>query len=168
MVQMRIREVSSCPEHDQIIVVLEDVLTGQRRLAIGVPLSESGRLVRELCDDEAKDPIYAFVEGLLHACETAATRVVLEYVPGAGLRGVVSLRRSGGDAAVPCYLSDALGLARRVELPVYVTPNAFSDDEAWPASASEATQPRDLVQWLERVKPGDFSSRNASRPAKPE
>jgi hypothetical protein len=99
-----------------------------------------GALPRELCDDEeAKDPICAFVEGLLQACETPAARVVLEYVVGAGLKGVVSVRRLGGESAFPCDVPrrPSPGPAGRIPR-VYVAPNVFSDDGACPAATPRA------------------------------
>jgi len=47
MIVMRLREVTSCPQHHQTIVVLED-MTLCRTLAIAVDVDESQRLVREV------------------------------------------------------------------------------------------------------------------------
>src|SRR5262245_55870225 len=158
MIQMRIREMSACPEHGQTIIVLEDA-TGRQKLAIGVNPDESRRLVRELSDGAAgKDPVYEFLERVLDACAIPATRVVLEYVPGAGLRSLVSFRRPEGEVAVPCYVTDALAVAARTNVPIYLSPSAFADGGPLESSEPDAVAAEDVARWLERIRPADFSS----------
>src|SRR5262249_18942209 len=160
MIPMRLREMTSCPEHQQAIIVLED-LTGHRTLAVAADPDESRRLAREVArrPDDAH-LIYDFVDGLLGACGAKPTRVVLECSPGVGLGATVTLSRSDGDVVVPCYLADGLALAHRAEIPIFVSTSVFSNVEASPLSPAPVTDdaPAEVTQWLERIRPSDFST----------
>src|SRR5262245_62436544 len=112
MILMRLREMTSCAEHHRSLIVLEEAI-GERTLAIADDPEESQRLFRELSrSPDSEHPIYDFVESVLRLLEASPARIVLEHVPGAGLRGEVVFDRPHGDAALPCYPSDALALAR--------------------------------------------------------
>jgi len=111
MIPMRLREMKSCPEHQQVVIVLEDD-GGQRKLAIAVDPGEGSRLLRSMRHPSGAHPIYDFVDEALRACQVTP-RVVLEYAPGDGLASSVSLSSPGGEVSVTCYPSDAIALAQR-------------------------------------------------------
>ncbi len=161
MIPMRFREISSCAEdhQDQDIIVLEDA-SGHRTLAIAADPDESCRLVRELSRGPgAEHPIYDF----LHI---APTRVVLEYTLGEGLGALICFSRPEGEVTVPCYPSDALAIAHRTEVPIYVSAEVFSHVEPFGAPRPEPDERGELAKWLERISPADFSSSSPSdRPA---
>jgi hypothetical protein len=158
MILMRLREITSCPEHQQAIIVLEDA-SGQRTLAIGADPAESCRLSRELGrPPRAAHPIYDFVDGLLRTFGIAPTRIVLEYIEGEGLTGVIGFLRVDGEASVSCYPSDALALAQRLQIPIYVNPDVFVHVRPFsPAPPPSGDEHAEWRQWLDRIKPGDFS-----------
>ena len=161
MIRMRIREVSSCADHRQVVVVLEDG-TGQQRLAIGLSADDSRRLVRELSPGRGgPDPMYGFVGALLRVSGMGPTRVVLEYEPDAGIRCAVILDRGEGEASVPCSASDALGLAQRLEIPLYASDEMFTAPAETMSPPPEAHDRHDVARWLDRVRPADF--RRSSR-----
>src|SRR5262245_34211805 len=156
MVLMRIREMTSCREHKQSIIVLEE-LDGDRTLAIAAEPDESARLAQELrCAPADEHPIYDFLERMLQRFAIAPTRITLEYVPDAGLVGAVSFRSARGDEDISCYPSDALALPMRMKIPVYVSETAFSHVRPF----GPAPQDRDdgLTEWLEGISPADFCS----------
>jgi len=162
MILMRVTEMKSCPEHLQTIVVLEDV-SGQRKLAIAVEPTESRRLGQEVRHPGGRHPIYELVDAVLQACQTTPTRVTLEYVPGAGLAGRLFVFGPAGEVPIPCYVSDAVALAMRNTIPVYVSANAFSDFP--PVAAAPPEDGREVARWLARLNPSDFSDVASDRPA---
>lgn len=163
MILMRLREITSCPEHDQAIIVLEDA-SSQRTLAIGADPAESGRLSRELSrDPKAAHPIYDFVEGLLRTLGIAPARVVLEYIEGEGLTGAVWFLGVDGEVQVSCYPTDALAVAYRAQVPVYVNADVFAHVQPFsPAPPPLVDDHAELRRWLERIRPTDFSSSSPS------
>jgi hypothetical protein len=76
---------------------------------------------------EQMHPIYDFIDGVLRVCELPPTRVLLVYVAGRGIRGAVAFGRAEGEVAVPCYASDALALAVRTGVPIYVSRSVSAD-----------------------------------------
>jgi len=159
MILMHFREMRTCPEHHHAIILLKEV-SGHRTLAVAANRDESARLWRELGRrPEASHPIYDFVDKLLQTFGVATARVVLEYVPGEGLGGSVVVRGSEGEVAVPCYPSDALALAKRARVPIFVAGDVFSHVEPFASLASGEDQLGGRVaEWLERIAPADFSA----------
>src|SRR5262249_52339809 len=74
----------------------------------------------------SEHPIYDFIDRLVRMLEARPIRIVLEYVPGAGLAGSVAFSGREGETSVPCYPSDALALAKRAGVPIYVSGNLFT------------------------------------------
>ena len=158
MIPMQFREMRSCPEHRQVIIVLGEV-GGHRTLVIGADPDESARFAREIVrNPKSEHPIYDFVERLLRMLEAHPIRIVLEYVPGAGLAGSVAFSGRGGEASVPCYPSDALALAKRTGLPIYVSGDVFTHVRPFAPDPSDADPLGQVAEWLERIRPQDFGS----------
>ena len=164
MILMRLNDVKSCPEHAQAIIVLEDV-SGQRKLAIAVDPGESRRLGQEMRQPGGRQPIYELLDAVLQACQATPTRVTLDYVPGAGLAGALHIFGPAGEVPVPCYVADAIALARRSTIPIYVSANAFSDTDAPPLVSPPSDARGEIAQWLEGLTPSDFSDVASDRPA---
>ena len=158
MILMRFREMRSCPEHRQVIIVLGEV-GGHRTLVIGADPDESVRFAREIVrNPKSEHPIYDFVESLSRTLGVRPIRIVLEYVPGAGLAGSVAFSGREGEASVPCYPSDALALAKRAGVPIYVSGNVFTHVRPFVPDPSEADPLGGVAEWLEGIRPQDFSS----------
>ena len=156
MIPMRFREVKSCGEHRHTIIVLEDPIDG-RTLAIAADPEESQRLVREVFRGAAgKHPVYDFVEDVVRAFGAAPAHVVLECEGGAGLGGAVAFPRPEGEMTIACYPSDAIALARRWQIPIYVSPDVFSHVRLFAPPDADGDPP--LAEWLEQITPDDFSS----------
>lgn len=110
MIRMRVREIRSCPEHRQAIIVLDEV-GGRRPLAIAADPDESCRLARERSRRPGgPHPIYEFLEGVLRAFDATPTRAVLDYTPGAGLGGSVFVLRGGHEVGCPLCRGESSGI----------------------------------------------------------
>ena len=159
MILMHFREMRRCPEHHHAIILLEEV-SGHRTLAVAADRDESARLWRELGRrSEGTHPIYDFVDKLLQTFGVAPARVVLEYVPGEGLGGSVVVRGAEGELTIPCYPSDALALAKRARVPIFVAGDVFSHVQPFSSLTSEEDQlGGGVAEWLERIDPADFSA----------
>jgi bifunctional DNase/RNase len=158
MTLMRIREIASCPQHKRTIIMLEDVHQCLRLTFYADP-DEACRLTQELeRGPYVCHPVYDFIRRLLGALQATATRVVLDVVPGEGLDGFVYVQQAESERGVPCYAPDALVLALRANLPIYATTEALAYAERLSPSPSTFDAGRDVRQWLEQVRPEDFSS----------
>jgi bifunctional DNase/RNase len=145
MTLMHIRDLLACSEHNRAIVVLEDA-ERRYRLAFYVSPHEAHRLAHELGRARcAGTPVYDFIQALLDAVHASMTHVVLD------------------DVGVPCYVPDALALALRMKRPIYATAEALVHAEPLLPSASAHGEQRDVKQWLEQVRPEDFSSDQEDR-----
>jgi len=158
MIVMQLREVTACAVHGRAIIMLEDV-NEQLRLTFYADLAEAQRLARVIergpC---AGQPVYDFIQSLLEAFQTTATRVVLDEVQGERIGSFIYFRRAESDLVVPCYAPDALALALRAHLPIYATAAALAHAERLSSSPSTPDEGGEVTQWLEQVKPEDFSS----------
>jgi hypothetical protein len=93
---------------------------------------------------------------LLEALQATATRVVLDVVQGEGLDGLVYVQQAESEQGIPCYASDALAL--RANLSIYATAEALAYAERLSPSPSALDAGGEVRQWLEQVRPEDFSS----------
>jgi bifunctional DNase/RNase len=106
----------------------------------------------------AAQPVYDFIQSLLEAFQTTATRVVLDEVKGALIGSFIYFQRAESEVVLPCYAPDALALALRGNLPIYATATALAHAERLPSSPSTPDEREEVTQWLKQVKPEDFSS----------
>jgi bifunctional DNase/RNase len=158
MTLMRIREITSCPQHKRTIIMLEDVHQCLRLTFYADP-DEACRLTQELEQGPyVCHPVYDFMRRLLEALQATATRVVLDIVQGAGLDGFVYVQQAESERGVPCYASDALALALRANLPIYATAEALAYAERLSPSLNTFDADGEVRQWLAQVRPEDFSS----------
>jgi bifunctional DNase/RNase len=158
MTVMQIREVTSCAVHGRTIIVLEDV-SERFRLTFYADLGEAQRLARVIerapCVGQ---PVYDFIQSLLEALQTTVTRVVLDEVKGKLIGSFIYFRQAESDFVVPCYAPDALALALRANLPIHATSAALAHAERLSSSLSTPDEHGEVTQWLEQVKPEDFSA----------
>jgi len=158
MILMRIREIASCPQHKRTIIMLEDVQQCLRLTFYADP-DEAGRLTQELeRGPYVCHPVYDFIRRLLDALQATATRVVLDIVQGEGLDGFIYIQQAESERGIPCYASDALALALRANIPIYATAEALTYAERLSPAPSTFDAGGDVRQWLEQVRPEDFSS----------
>jgi bifunctional DNase/RNase len=159
MIVMQLREVTCCDVHGRAIIMLEDV-NERLRLTFYADLAEAQRLAHVIGRGPgAGQPVYDFMQSLLAAFQTTATRVVLDEVQGERIGSFIYFRRAESDIVVPCYAPDALALALRANLPIYATAAALAHAERLSSSPSTPDARGEMTQWLEQVKPEDFSSR---------
>jgi bifunctional DNase/RNase len=163
MTLMHIRDLLACSEHNRAIVVLEDA-ERRYRLAFYVSRHEAHRLAHERGRARcAGTPVYDFIQALLDAVHVPMSHVLLDDQGGTGVSGFIYCRRAESDVGVPCYIPDALALALRMQRPIYATAEALVHAEPLLPAASAHGEPSDVQQWLERVRPEDFSSRREDR-----
>lgn len=153
MTLMKIRDLTSCPQHGHVLVVLEDV-AGAYRLAFYADPDDSRRLAREVARGPAAcHPIFDFIQTLLSTWHAAPVRVVLEDIDGNGVGALVYLRQGEIELSLSCYPPDALTLALRAGVPIYATADVLGHAAAVspaPADGHETTR------WLDGVRPQDF------------
>jgi bifunctional DNase/RNase len=163
MTLMHIRDLLACSEHNRAIVVLEDA-ERRCRLAFYVSPHEAHRLAHELGRARcAGTPVYDFIQALMDAVHAPMTHVVLDDQGGTGVTGLIYCRHAESDIGVPCYVPDALALALRMQRPIYATAEALVHAEPLFPSTSAHREQSDVQQWLERVRPEDFSSGREDR-----
>jgi bifunctional DNase/RNase len=158
MIMMQLREMNSCTVHGRAIIMLEDV-NKRFRLTLYADLAETQRLAQVIGQGPyAGQPVYDFIQSLLEALQTTATRIVLDAMQGERIGSYIYFRRAASDVVVPCYAPDALALALRTNLPIYATAAALAHAEPLSSSPSTPEAHGEVSQWLEQVKPEDFSS----------
>ncbi|MCL6640047.1 MAG: DUF151 domain-containing protein [Candidatus Rokubacteria bacterium] len=156
MTLMRLVELTRCPAHDRVVVVLEDA-GRRRRLAFYADRLEAQRLARQVQRGPmACHPILDFIGALLVTWQASPVRVVLDDVAGQGITGVVCLRQGELELAVPCCPPDALALALRAGVPIYATEEALAHAET-AARRGVPADGQNLAAWLDRLRPEDFA-----------
>jgi bifunctional DNase/RNase len=155
MTPVYIHEITTCTDHDRTFIVLQDA-RGGTALTIQADAGEAQRLLRQVRHGRtACHPIFDFVQGLLATLGAEPTHVVLDDVAGEGVTAFVHLRGPGAERVVGCYPSDALTLALRDDLPVFVTPAALeSPPPPRPPRVDDASD--SVLRWLDGVEPRDF------------
>ena len=93
------------------------------RLTFYAGLAEAQRLAHVIGQGPyAGQPVYDFIQSLLEAFQTTATRVVLDEVKSDLIGSFIYFRRAELDVVLPCYIPDALALALRANLRIYARP----------------------------------------------
>ena len=158
MTLMRVRQVVPCATHNRVIIVLEDA-AGRQALTFYADPEDARRLAREIARGRhVCHPIYDFVHGLLQALQAAAPRVVLEDANGGGIGSLVYLRHAESEIRIRCYPPDALAFALRNGVPIYATREALAHAEPLPPHSDTEHRRPEFQQWLESLKPSNFSS----------
>jgi len=149
---------SAGAEHRQDIIVLEEE-TGRRQLAIAADPEEGRRLVREVSrNPESEHPIYDLIERLLRTFDAMPTHVMLRYLAGAGLEAGIAFRLPQGEVAITCHPSDALALAHRAHVPIYVNADVFSEVRPFASQLPPTNEHGAVADWLARIRPADFGA----------
>ncbi len=161
---MQLREMISYTVHGRAIIMLEDV-DERFRLTFYAGLAEAQRLAHVIGQGPyAGQPVYDFIQSLLEAFQTTATRVVLDEVKSDLIGSFIYFRRAELDVVLPCYIPDALALALRANLRIYATAAALAHAEPLSSFPSTPDGRGEVRQWLEQVKPEDFSLRLEEEP----
>jgi bifunctional DNase/RNase len=156
MTLMQIREMTFCPEHKRHIIVLADA-SQRLTLTLGAEPDEAYRLAQVMRRGRcAWHPIYDFIQSLLEAFQTIATRVVLADVQGQGIGSRIYFRRFEVELDIPCYAPDALAFALRANVPIYATAEVLAHATLLSPFSSAPDGGSDVKKWLEHVKPKDF------------
>lgn len=156
MIPMRIREVTCSHDPHRTLVVLED-LEQRFRLAFSTDPHEAHRLARELGRARcACNPIYDFIQSLLETFRAALSRVVLHDTGGRGIGALIHLQAADGELTLPCYAPDALALALRARVPIYVSRKVLAYAECLSAPGTDPPEPAEVRPWLDGIRPEDF------------
>lgn len=156
MVLMRIREVTCSHDPHRTVVVLED-LEQRFRLAFSTDPHEAHRLAREMGHARcACNPIYDFIQSLLHTFQASMTHVVLDDTGSKGIHALVHLQLPEEKMTLSCYPPDALALALRAKVPIYATPEVLVHAEWLSRPGALTAASEEIRPWLEQVKPEDF------------
>lgn len=159
MIMMQLREVTSCAVHGRAIIMLEDV-NERLRLTFYADLEEAQRLGHVIGRGPcAGQPVYDFIQSLLEAFQTTATRVVLDEVKGELIGSFVYFRRAGSDVVVPCATPPMPSPWRCGPICPSMPPRRRLPMRSVCSSSPSTPDERgEMTQWLEQVKPEDFSS----------
>ncbi len=154
MTLMRVKALSHNPDAQGAALVLE-TLTGRLALGLLLPLNEANRLARVLGLTPCRcAPIYQLVLDLVARLRVSVARAVLDC-EAEGFFATLVLEQETVPFALRCHPADAIGLALRAQAPIYSTAEALAHACPVEPHAHDADH-RDVVQWLERVRPDDF------------
>lgn len=149
------------PDHNaRLASVVLETAAGDLALGFLIPMNEANRLARVLGLTRCPCvPIYELVLGMLAHLRGSLIRTVLD-AETEGICATLLIEHEGSALRLPSHPADAIALALRTNAPIYATRAALAHACALANHSGCEAECSQITQWLERVKPGDFGTRD--------
>jgi uncharacterized protein len=155
LIEMQVKGLMLDPVTNVPIVVLKD-LENQRVLPIWVGPVEANAIALQIENVAPPRPMtHDLFRRLLTALGAALVRVVISELKGSTYYAYLEITREGGRLFLDTRPSDALAIALRAAVPVFVTPAVLDQARSLEVSSEQADQER-LQRWLESLDPDDM------------
>ncbi len=155
LIEMQIRGLMLDPVTNVPIVVLRDT-ENQRVLPIWVGPVEANAIALQIENVTPPRPMaHDLFRQLVSALGATVTRVVISDLKGSTYFAYLELNRQGERVLLDARPSDALAIALRTAVPVYVTSTVLEQARSLEVSSEQADQER-LQRWLESLDPDDM------------
>lgn len=154
-VEMKIRGLMMDPVTNMPIVVLKDG-TGERVLPIWVGIFEANAIALEIEKATPSRPLtHDLLGNLIRGLNAEVRKVVVSELRDDTFYAVIWMEQEGELVALDARPSDALALALRADVPIYVSRTVL-DHSKLAASGAQNLSSDELRRWLENLGDEDM------------
>ncbi len=141
-------------------VVLLKSATGDRFLPIWIGHAEASAILARLQDAEMPRPMtHDLLANMLGELGAKVVRVAVTELKDGTFYALITLQREGGELEIDSRPSDAIALAVRAEVPIFVADDVIAENGV--EFAGEPEHDEDTVakfkEFLDQVSPDDFA-----------
>lgn len=153
-IEMTIKGLMVDPVTNMPIIILRDK-DGQRVLPIWVGVFEANAIALQIENVSTPRPMtHDLLKNVIQDLEAAVTKIVVSDLKDNTFYAVIYLQRNGETVAVDARPSDAIALALRTHVPIFVEEMVI--DNAKTIETPEKADSERLQKWLESLDPDDM------------
>lgn len=154
-IEMTIKGLMVDPVSNMPIVILRDG-EGQKVLPIWVGVFEANAIARQIENVSAVRPLtHDLLRNIIEGLKATVVKIVVSELKDNTFYSFINLRIGGQVVAVDARPSDAIALALRVRVPIYVEESVIDSAKELDFSLEKADSER-LAKWLEGLDPADM------------
>ena len=153
LVEVRVQSLALDRSTNTPVVILQE-LEGERVLPIWIGPGEASAIAMHLADMEFARPLtHDLLRSVLEALDTRLEEVLISELKGNTFFAELTLATPAGEQVIDSRPSDAIALALRAGVPIYVAETVLDKAKADDLRAQDEDK---LKKWLEEVDPDDL------------
>ena len=154
-VEMKVKGLMWDPVSRMPIVILK-TQEGENLLPIFVGLFEANAIAQQLDGSLSPRPMtHDLLANMIDALHARVERVVITDLKDNTFFAIIHLERNGEELAIDARPSDAMALALRVKVPIFVEANVLERSSA-SGEEGQVDEAERLRRWLETVDPEEL------------
>jgi uncharacterized protein len=154
-VEMKIKGLMWDPVSRMPIVILKS-LEGQELLPIFVGLAEANAIAQQIEGSVSPRPMtHDLLANIIDLLKAKVVRIVVTDLRDNTFFALIYLERNGETLQIDARPSDAMALALRVKVPIFVEPSVLERSSAT-REDEEVDEAERLRRWLETVDPEEL------------
>jgi uncharacterized protein len=158
MIEMRVMGIALDTRTGTPIVVLND-LENRRALPIWIGTAEASAIIRQLEDIKSARPMtHDLIHNMIDAIGFSVVRVEINDLSSDTYYASIFLQNptSNQEKAVDSRPSDAIALALRAEVPIFVTANVIAEGTISTDVERDEAEAEEFKSFLDNIKASDF------------
>ncbi len=164
MIEMKIRGLTLDPLTNMPIIILKDS-EGKHALPIWVGIFEANAIALEMENISTPRPMtHDLIKNILTEVKATVTHIVIDELKDNTFYAKICIKVNSNETNVDSRPSDAIALALRLKVPVYVEEKVVEEAKSIDLSEknidltdkSNLEDPSKWKEWLENLKPEDF------------
>jgi len=153
-IEMTIKGLMVDPITNMPIIIMRDK-DGQKVLPIWVGVFEANAIALQIENVSTPRPMtHDLLRNVIQDLEAAVTKIVVSDLRDNTFYAVIYLQRNGETVAIDARPSDAIALALRAHVPIFVEEMVI--DNAKTIETPEKADSERLQKWLESLDPDDL------------
>jgi len=159
MVEMKVEGLTLDPLTNMPIIILKD-LTGAKALPIWVGIFEANAIALEIENISTPRPMtHDLLNNMIHGLKAKIVHILVNELKDNTFYAVISLMSNGDTLNIDSRPSDAIALALRARVPIFVEEKVIEAAKSIEIPDQEKKPDEDKDQWKnwpENIKPQDF------------
>ena len=139
------------------IIILKDV-NGSRMLPIWIGVFEANAIALEMESISTPRPMtHDLLKNVFDVMNGKMLRIVVDNLEKNTFYATIHLEFMGEELKVDSRPSDAIALALRAKVPIFVSPNVMEEAQSFEMEDEGLGDRESWKEWLAKLKPEDFS-----------
>ena len=158
MIEMKVMGIALDTRTGSPIVVLHDK-ENRRALPIWIGSAEASSIIRKIENLSVARPMtHDLIINIIDKTGFKITKVEINDVEKETYYATIYIEdENGKEVEIDSRPSDAIAIAIRVDVPIYVTANVLSTGSVSTDSAKDAQEAEEFKSFIQNIKPSDFS-----------
>ena len=157
MLEVAVKGLTFDPITNVPIIILKDV-KGKSMLPIWIGVFEANAIALEIEKVATPRPMtHDLIKNVFDVMKSRMVRVVVDNLVDNTFYATIYADRGGEEVRVDSRPSDAIAIALRAGVPIFVTQEVMSQAQNFELKEDGIGDRDDWMSWLDKLKPEDFS-----------